>query len=67
MGKEKEVSDSKDVATVEDINGLESSISSLNISVNSKVQELRDMMMHFMQSDKTPNPHPPHIQSKSLL
>ena len=46
-------------ASMKDIKALETSISSMNTSVNSQMQELRDMIMQFMQSNKAPISHPP--------
>ncbi len=43
-------------ASMKDIKDLETSISSMNASLDGQMKELRDMMMNFMQSNKPPIP-----------
>jgi hypothetical protein len=41
---------------MKDIKDLESSISSMNSSIDGQMKELQDMMMHLMQPIKSPIP-----------
>ena len=56
MGNDGDKSETaKDPATMEDLKGLESSMTSLSTSMASQMQELRDMMSQFILANKTPN------------
>ncbi len=64
MGKEGEVSGdpAKEAAIMEDLKGLESSMTSLSTSMTSQMQELREMMSQFILATKTPNPPSSHLR-----